>query len=190
MRKAQFSSSFSAAAALVMIASGCGAYNNSGSSYNLKVSKATSVTAVDPTVNAGIGYECQASAVIVPASAPADGRGKYQVCTSKSSLTEIQLQGRSLSSSHICAYPARAVGTAPATAIYDMYGNPISSCVGLSGGASTTTTSFSFPGVTFNALAVIDQTDEFGRSQKERMDQCLRTQMYSDCPTYAYGIFR
>ncbi|HAR43178.1 MAG TPA: hypothetical protein DCS07_11220 [Bdellovibrionales bacterium] len=110
-----------------------------------------------------------------------NGSGTYTVCQSQN-LENIEIHGKTAQSNTICVFPIQYVNEQniywkPELAT----GRPLSSCITVNSTAGVYAT---FPGITFNAVFIVENTDRW------QMEQCLITGTYATCPHYSYGKFR
>ena len=126
------------------------------------------------------GYSCPAMPNVMPDNdALMDGSGRYSVCTSSTSKTDIQINGENATSSTLCIFP---VQTNDPQHVYTIPGTngPLNQCYQISSQGINA----SFPGITFNSVFIVNYADEV------QMSQCLTTGNFFECPIYSYGTFR
>jgi hypothetical protein len=107
--------------------------------------------------------------------------GQFTVCTSSAANNKVMIEGTPISSSTLCFFPIQRVDSNHIYFIPDpSTGLPTFQC---SSGTSNQWIE-QFSGGTFNALFVVDSTDE------SSMQNCLALAETYACPTYSYGSFR
>lgn len=123
------------------------------------------------------GFSCPSYTNIVP-----DGSSDLDAftgCADSTSTSEVLLQGHPYDTSTVCVFAAEAL-SGGTYAVTSSSGAPYVECVNMSSGSAL----IAFSGISFNALYVVNPTNE------QAMYSCLLSNGGETCPPYAYGEFR
>jgi hypothetical protein len=130
-------------------------------------------------------YNCPSSANVVPDyDWLFNGTGYYQVCPSKSNLSDILVHGTPPAAGPVCIFPAEIASNGQVYAKPDVNkndGSPWVQCItpGVDGVHA------SFPGISWNAAFIVAGQDV------QQMSLCIQGGIYSYCPkNYSFGSFR
>jgi hypothetical protein len=117
--------------------------------------------------------------------------GKYTVCTQSSNISMIKIHGTTMGSNGICVFPVQYVDSSHVYFKPDLTtGLPLSNCATISSSSSSSGSSsgsgieLTFSGINFNAVFIVDDTNQ------GQMQTCLATANAGGCPLYSYGKFR
>jgi len=124
-------------------------------------------------------FACPATPNILPdKDVNLDGTDIFTACTSPTRTFDLQITGRTESSSQICVFPVTFIDN-----IHIYYkpevstGAPLVQCVDATSGSMNT----SFLNVNYNAVFIVEA------QSKQQLIQCLVTGNFFTCPHYSFG---
>lgn len=150
-------------------------------SYNGNTTS-NSVTAAASSSSIPGQYECPTSNNVIPNyDVHFNGTDYFMVCPSVKAKSDILIHGTTYSSNTICVFPIQ----------YNSYNNiypftdtttglPAVQCVQ----AATSGAFVSFPGLSYNAVMIVEQPSE------AQLSSCLSADNFYACPFYSFGQFR
>ncbi len=123
-------------------------------------------------------YTCPLDPNVVPINDPyLNGTDEFKVCKDASAPNQILIHGETEISNQICVIPAYSSPTGVVA-----YTQETIQCPMLTSG-STTGVNVSYPGLTFNAVYIVEAQNS------EQLLSCLQTGQ--NCPSsYSYGVFQ
>jgi hypothetical protein len=178
---------------IATLSTACGNYVGGNRGIRVSTSGVNYGTTADLTALSGGGtstygtYTCPNSPNVLPSNTDNLGSnaGKYTVCTDSQSTANIMLHGNTNGSSTICVFPLQYIDSThtyfkPDTST----GLPLSTCSSVTSATSSNGVTMGFAGMSFNAVIIVDDTDQAA------MQLCLANASPGGCPNYSYGKFR
>ncbi len=178
---------------IALLATSCGNYAGGGRGIQVSTSGVYYGATADLSGLSGQGsttegdYTCPNTANILPNSDSSNisNAGKYTVCSQTKDVTKIKVHGNTLASSGICVFPVQYIDSSHVYFKPDLStGLPLSNCATISSSNSSAGLEFAFSGMNFNAVFIVDDTDNY------TMQACLAAASSGGCPLYSYGKFR
>lgn len=159
--------------AIPSLMSGCGAVDSGAYSKT----KYSIDNAMFSQTSADAGYNCPSSPQVLPnQDINFDGSQRYVACRNTGTATQILLKGYSSSSAMVCVYPIQYINTNQFVYKASPSGLPMFQCGDMQ---NTYRLEASFPATNFNAVIVVDYTDQLN------MSRCLANGQ--TCPNYSIG---
>lgn len=128
--------------------------------------------------NIHVGYDCTGDSGIQPIEQTVSGSGEFKGCVHEEYRDQVIIEGFYTNSATACIFPILVYangGVEQAVVPKNNQGYPIHYC----GPLKNQVFGVKFPGVAFNALAVVRAADEYN------MMNCLISK--DNCPNYSYG---
>ncbi len=166
------------AVTLSALLSACG--SSDPGSYNTQSYGGNAYSYHQNTTASEGAYLCPAGPNAIPVrDVNFDGTQRYTVCSNPNDPTKALIKGTSSTSAMICAYPLQYIDLNRFVYKLSPSGLPLFQCASV---ASTGRFEISFPSTNYNAVVIVDYTDQLS------MSRCLVSGQ--TCPHYSMGRFQ